>query len=178
MHIQTHILSGWCFGNLFKLTSKERFFCMLAAGISDVDGFGYFISKELYWDYHHLFAHNIFFIVLSSLVLTFFSKHKIKSFMIFLCLMHIHLIMDYFGSGYGWQIKYFWPISQWGIWDQNAWPFFGWQNKVAGIIFILWTLAIIVIQKHTFFEWPMPLLDRQIVTLSERMKNKINSIRR
>jgi len=142
MHIQTHILSGWCFGNLFRLAPKERFFCIFAASFPDLDGFGFLISNDLYWDYHHLIAHNVFYIFLTCAVLTFFSKNRLKAFLIFLSLMHIHLIMDYFGSGYGWQIKYLWPISDWSIWYQKAWPFFGWQNKMVGVIFIIWTLAI------------------------------------
>jgi inner membrane protein len=173
MHIQTHILSGWCLGNLFKLTPKESFFCMIAASILDVDGFGFFISNDFYWDYHHLLSHNIFFILLATSILTFFSRTKIKAFLIFFGLMHIHLIMDYFGSGYGWQIKYFWPASYWSIWYQKAWPFFGWQNKAFGLGFLAWTIAMIFIQRRTFFEWPMPSLDKQIVQLAEKLKNKL-----
>jgi len=76
--------------------------------------------------------------------------------------------MDYFGSGDGWQIKYFWPASYWGVWYEKAWPFFGWQNKIAALFFFIWTLAIIVIQKRTFFEWPMPSLNRQIIDIVKK----------
>lgn len=173
MHIQTHILSGWCIGNLFKISPKERLFCILAAALCDLDGFGYVISDNMYWDYHHLLAHNIFFILSACSILAFFSKNRTKAFLIYLALMHIHLVMDYFGSGYGWQIRYFWPVSGRGIWYQNAWLFDAWQNKAAWLVFVIWTLLIIVIQKRTFFELWMPSLDRQIVDLFERLKNKV-----
>ncbi|HAL44724.1 MAG: hypothetical protein A2Y12_00660 [Planctomycetes bacterium GWF2_42_9] len=172
MHIQTHILSGWCLGNLFNLTPKERFFCIIAASAADVDGFGFFISQELYWQYHHLIAHNIFFISITSLLLTFFSKNKFKAFLIFFGLMHIHLIMDYFGSGEEWGITYFWPLSNWSIFNENAWPFFGWQNKAIAMAFVFWATAIIFIQKRTFLEWLMPSLDKQIVQIAEKIKNR------
>ena len=39
MHVQTHILSGWLAGNLVPAFGpRERFFCMLAASLSDLDG--------------------------------------------------------------------------------------------------------------------------------------------
>jgi inner membrane protein len=170
MYIQTHLLSGWCFGNLFGLTPKERFFCILAAALPDIDGFGFLISNDLYWDYHHLLSHNIFFFIAACGILTFFSQHRLKAFLIFMGLMHLHLVMDYLGSGYGWQIKYFWPVSYWSIWYQKAWPFFGWQNKIVALFFVIWTLAIIAIQKRTFFEWPMPSLDKQIIDLIKKFK--------
>ena len=38
MHVQTHILSGWCVGNLAPLSPRERLICMTAASIADLDG--------------------------------------------------------------------------------------------------------------------------------------------
>jgi hypothetical protein len=35
--------------------------------------------------------------------------HKIAH----LALFHLHLVMDFVGSGPGWGIYYFWPFSQW-----------------------------------------------------------------
>ena len=37
MHAPTHLMSGWCVGNLFRLTAVERVFCMIAASAADVD---------------------------------------------------------------------------------------------------------------------------------------------
>jgi hypothetical protein len=50
MHIQTHIMSGWCLGNYAKLTPRERFCCMLAASWADLDGLGMLAGPEVYWN--------------------------------------------------------------------------------------------------------------------------------
>src|SRR5437016_3393863 len=38
MHIQTHIMSGWCAASLFPLTARQRLACMIAASAADLDG--------------------------------------------------------------------------------------------------------------------------------------------
>lgn len=40
MHIQTHIVSGWCAANLLDLTPRERALAMVAASAADLDGLG------------------------------------------------------------------------------------------------------------------------------------------
>src|SRR5687768_12632812 len=99
MHIQTHILSGWCVGNLLPLTARERLFCMIAAAAQDVDGLGILISEEVYLDYHHTFGHCAAFGVLLSVGLTVFSTHRRLAFVTYLALFHLHLALDYLGSG-------------------------------------------------------------------------------
>ena len=59
MHLQTHILSGWCLGNALPLTGRERLFCMLAASLADVDGLSRVLGQEAYWKYHHTLGHNL-----------------------------------------------------------------------------------------------------------------------
>ena len=51
MHVQTHILSGWLAGNLVPAFGpRERFFCMLAASLSDLDGLSLLGGWECYYD--------------------------------------------------------------------------------------------------------------------------------
>ena len=80
MYIQAHVLSGWIAGNYLKLNARERFFCMIAGGILDVDGLGILISQDAYDDYHHILGHNLLFGLIVTLILTFFSSHKKKCF--------------------------------------------------------------------------------------------------
>ena len=54
MHVQTHVMSGWCLGNYAKLSPRERFCCMLAASWADLDGLGIVAGAEFYWEYHHM----------------------------------------------------------------------------------------------------------------------------
>lgn len=120
MHIQTHIMSGWVAGNYLNLTPRQRGFCMIAASIADLDGLSILFGQNAYWTYHHLLCHGITFAVLFSLVFAWLSPRPIRSFPIYLSLGHLHLLMDYYGSGPGWDIFYLYPFSRRAIFNPHA----------------------------------------------------------
>src|SRR5262245_60059294 len=104
MHIQTHVMSGWCVGNLVSLTPRERFCCMLAASLADLDGLSLLGGWESYWQYHHKVGHNLLIGGILAGLLTVFSAQRVKACFLYLALFHLHLVLDYFGSGPGWEI--------------------------------------------------------------------------
>jgi len=163
MHVQTHIMSGWCLGNYAKLNPRERFCCMLAASLSDLDGLSMLAGKEAYWEYHHKICHNLPFGLLLAVVLALASGWRWKSFFIYLGLFHLHLILDYYGSGPDWEIYYLWPFSHWDVLNTKAWEFYSWQNISTGFAFFGWVLWIAVHDGRTPLEFIMPSLDRQLV---------------
>jgi hypothetical protein len=163
MHIQTHVLSGWCLGNLIRLTARERLFCMIAAAAQDIDGLGILISQELYWDYHHKLGHCAAFGVALSLALASFSTHRLLAGATYLALFHLHLVLDYLGSGPGWPLYYFWPFSQAEWVNPRAWPFFSWQNIGTAVALIAWTVLIAFRQRRTPLERLTPSLDQKAV---------------
>ena len=168
MQIQTHAMSGWCAADLFDLTPRERVFAMIAASVADLDGLGILVSSDAYVAYHHVLGHNFLFGGISATVLTAFSTHRLKAFWLYLALFHLHLILDYFGSGPGWGIYYLWPFSRLEIENPNAWEFFSWQNICAAGFFLLWTLAIVIKSGRTPLELFMPSLDQKIVRAFRR----------
>ena len=178
MYLQTHVLSGWCVGNLVTLSRRERFFCMLAASLPDLDGFGFFISQAFWWDYHHVLGHNLCFGVLLSVLLTSFSSHRIKAFTLYMVLFHLHLVLDYYGSGPGWGIAYGWPLGSWHLMNPMAWTFDAWQNVAAGYGFVAWTGGIAVLQRRTPLELLMPPLDRQLVALAQKIRPQAKDVSR
>lgn len=166
MHIQTHILSGWCFGNLVPhFTARERLFCMLAAGLADLDGLSIVAGQEAYWDYHHTLGHNLAFGMALCLALAVLSKSRGVAFTVYLSLFHLHLLLDYYGSGPGWGIPYFWPFArrQWA--KQDAWPFYSWQNITTAFAFVGWTVWIVRRRGRTPLEGMMPGLDRKLAAM-------------
>jgi hypothetical protein len=164
VHVQTHILSGWCAGCLVgRFTSRERLFCMLAASLPDVDGLSILAGQGVYWDYHHTLGHNLAFGVLLPLVLAGFSTQRLLGFVAYLALFHLHLVLDYFGSGPGWGIPYLWPFDgRLWMW-RDAWPFYSWQNITTAFALVAWTLVIARRLGRTPLESLMPRLDRQLV---------------
>lgn len=161
MYIQAHVLSGWIAGNYLKLNARERFFCMVAGGILDVDGLGILISQDAYDDYHHVLGHNLLFGVIVALILTFFSSHKRKCLFIYLALFHLHILMDLFGSGELWTISYLQPFSDYELYSKFNWALYSWQNMIANAVVLLWTIAIIISKKRTPLEYIMPEFDKK-----------------
>jgi len=156
-------MSGWCVANLFTLTARERAFCMAAASLADLDGLSRLFGQEAYWDYHHVVCHNLAFALLMSVVLAAFSFHQLKGFIIYLVLAHLHLVLDYYGSGPGWPIRYGWPFANWTWVNPWGWEFSSWQNRVVAGVFLLWTLVIAVVRRRTPVELLTPELDQRFV---------------
>jgi inner membrane protein len=157
-------MSGWCVGNLFRITAGQRLACMMAASAADLDGFGILFGPEAYWDYHHKLGHNAAFGLVLCLLLTLMSRGKVLVFCLLIWLFHLHLLMDFFGSGPGWPICYFWPFSN-RAWDNRhwSWEFYSWQNISTAIALLAWTVAIAIYRSRTPLERLMPSLDRQLV---------------
>jgi len=161
MYIQAHVMSGWVVGNYLKINARERFFCMIAASILDIDGLGILISQEAYFDYHHILGHNILFGVIVSLVLSIFSSHKMKCFILYLALFHLHVLMDLFGSGECWTIAYFRPFSNYELYSNINWALYSWQNMLANVLLLIWTIALIISKQRSPLEYIMPSLDKK-----------------
>ena len=125
-------------------------------------------ADDDYVKYHHVLGHNLLFGVVVSAILAVFSVHRAKAFWLYLGLFHLHLVLDYFGSGSGWGIHYLWPFSSLEILNPDAWNFFSWQNLCAAAGFLVWTIAIISRCGRTPLEFIMLSLDRQIVRLFQR----------
>lgn len=163
MHVQTHIMSGWCVGNWLSLTPRQRLCCMIATSIADLDGLSLLLGQEAYWNWHHKLGHNLAFAVLVSAVLAAWSASRFFGFIVYLAFAHLHLLLDYFGSGPGWPLYYLWPFSSDFIVNGNAWEFYSWQNISAAAVLFVLTLFIAVRCGRTPLECIMQDLDREIV---------------
>ena len=159
MHIPTHLMSGWCVANLFPLTARERLLCMAAGSVADLDGVTYLFGQEAYWDYHHVVCHNLLFSVLVAGAFAAFSTRRVLAFLVYLAAAHLHLVLDYYGSGPGWPIHYGWPAWGWTWNNPDAWEFTSWQNRAAAGAFLLWTIGIAVVCRRTPVELISPSLD-------------------
>ncbi|MCF6177705.1 MAG: metal-dependent hydrolase [Victivallaceae bacterium] len=174
MHTSTHVLSGWCVGNIFNLTGRERLFCMIAATAQDLDGLGIVFGQKYYWDWHHVLFHNLLSAIVLTGILVIWSKHHIKAALLYFSLFHLHLLMDYVGSGELWTIHYLYPFNKLELMWQHAWPMFPWQNITAGFILIGWTILIAAQKARTPLELVMPSLDRQLAAKARNMLSSLS----
>jgi len=161
MQIQTHILAGWCLGNSFQLTARERLLCMIAAEIADLDGIGIISSIEAYLDYHHVLGHNVFVGILIVVVLSMISRRLLMVPILTLSFAS-HLVLDSFGSGEGWGLSLFYPLSDRSYVNPYAWSFQGWENSLAMFCVLFPTVVIGVKHRRTPFEAICPRLEAKI----------------
>jgi hypothetical protein len=162
--VPTHILSGWCIGNVLPLNARERLGCMIAATAADIDGLGLLYSWDAYWNFHHKLGHNIFAVVIFAAALMPFASRRRFAFFMYLALAHLHLLLDYLGSGPGWGIYYLWPVSKEFRWmNPAAWPFTSWQNLLFAAALFVWAIVIAIRCRRTPIELLAPRLDRAIV---------------
>jgi hypothetical protein len=173
MHLQTHVMSGWCVGNCFNLTARERLFCMLAASVQDMDGIGIVFGQKYYWDWHHIAGHNLTFGIILTAIMVIFSTHRLAAFFIYLGLFHLHLLLDYLGSGELWTIDYLYPFGKLELLFPYAWALFSWQNITAGFLMLSWVVLIAGYKKRTPLEMIMPGLNTQLVAAAGKLL-KIN----
>lgn len=167
MHVPTHILSGWVVASAFQLTPRERLLCIIAATIPDLDGIGIILGEASYQRWHHVACHNLPFCLVVSVVLAGCVRGTLRRRAVlgalFAALFHLHLVMDYFGSGPGWPIVYFWPFSDLKVVNWNAWELSSWQNTLTAAVLLAITVAIAIVQRRTPLEALMPSLDAQLV---------------
>jgi membrane-bound metal-dependent hydrolase YbcI (DUF457 family) len=165
MHVQTHILSGWCVANLFPCTPRQRLAAMIAAAAPDVDGLAILFGQDAYQTIHHTFGHNLWFALVIAVALATWARPAVATFVLCLSMVHLHLCMDYWGSGPDWHIHYLWPVRGWAWRNPSAWPFVSWENLTAFALLLAWTVAIAVRDRRTPLELLMPRLDRDLINL-------------
>src|SRR6185503_4946881 len=112
------------------------------------------------------------FVSLAAIALAAISTHRLKALLLYLALGHLHLLMDYFGSGPGWGIAYFWPFSRRQLKTDLAWEFFSWQNQLTAGVLLLWVIAIARRQGRTPIELIAPDLDRRFVGWLQRSSRR------
>ncbi|HEY8666799.1 MAG TPA: metal-dependent hydrolase [Tepidisphaeraceae bacterium] len=166
MHVPTHIMAGWCLANCLPLNARQRFGCMAASAIPDLDGVGiiFGMDSDAYQNFHHVLGHNLMFGLLTCGLLAVLSGRFLLSIAVYLGMFHLHLLMDYYGSGPLWPIPYLWPSSHLRFVNPNAWDLYSWQNITIATALLLWTIAIAILRKRTPLEWIMPNLDRQLLS--------------
>lgn len=136
---------------------------MVAAAAADVDGLGIVFGEEAYWRFHHTLGHNVFFGTVLAGMMALASARKLLCFVLYLLAFHLHLVMDYFGSGPGWAIHYLWPLTATGWKTDFAWPLTSWQNYLAFIVLAAWTVQIAIERHRTPIELLAPRLDARLI---------------
>lgn len=145
---------------------------MMAATLPDLDGISLAWGQDAYQRWHHVLGHNVFFGLLLSAGCSLLSRpvHRVRYFLVCLALFHLHLVMDFYGSGPGWEIHYLWPLTYLGWGSENAWEFGGWQNYVAMGALFVWSLVVAWWRCITPFELVAPSVDGDLRGIMTRLR--------
>ncbi|THB71588.1 MAG: metal-dependent hydrolase [Gammaproteobacteria bacterium] len=135
-----HLVTSWLIGNTALKERRNRIVVAIAGCSPDLDGLGLILDRigytsSLYFNYHHVLCHGIFWALLASIFSSLVVKTQrlVTAAMAFI-VIHFHILADIAGSkgpdGYQWPINYLYPFSnnlmlEWsGQWELNAWPNF------------------------------------------------------
>jgi inner membrane protein len=133
-----------------RLTSRRDRVLVTCAGLApDVDGLTLLAGADLYAEYHHVLTHGVVAATVVALACLAVANAKLTTAALGLAAFHLHLVCDLAGSGPGWPIHYFWPISmrEW-FWD-GQWDLASWQNSLIGLTVTLTGLAMALVVRRT-----------------------------
>lgn len=174
----THGLVSWWTANALPLSRRDRLLVFLVGIAPDLDGLPYIVSPELYFRWHHILCHNLFFGLGCFALTAIFAKQRWRSVGLACVAFHLHLACDYFGSGgwdghyvYIWPLPYLYPLIGSGeadnfigpawYWNPWQWPLSSWINQAASIVVFAGFLYTGTRLDRTWFEFVTPGFDRQ-----------------
>ena len=112
---------------------RDRILVTLAGVLPDLDGLTLLGGEDLYGQWHHVLTHGLLSALAVSTALALLAKRKLAVFGLGLAAFHLHLLCDLLGSGPGWPLYYFWPLSrEQQLWT-GQWNLASWQNSVIGM---------------------------------------------
>ena len=173
MHLEAHAALGWVIGNIKENSRRVRNWCVLAAVLPDIDAIPYVFGAEAYGRWHHTFGHNVFLLLILSLIAAWHCRARPgtvgsswQAFWFTGASFASHLVTDAFFSG--WYLHLLWPVSRYGFLPKhhvglehpiNLWLiYFG----IAAIV------VVAVVRKRTPIDIFWPKLDRVVVALFQR----------
>jgi hypothetical protein len=126
-HVFTHIGLSWLVANLARLSARDRTLVVLAGTLLDLDGAGIVWSERAYVAAHRAAGHGIVFLALTLAVVLACAHARWITAALATVSFHVHLILDVVGTG-GLPIRYFWPLSDWGLTWDGHWVLASWPN--------------------------------------------------
>jgi inner membrane protein len=165
----THGLIGWLVSQPLS-NRKDRVITTSAALLPDIDGAGIIISIDYYSKYHHVFGHNLLFGLLLSAISYTLAKEKMKAAILVLLSFNTHILGDLLGSGAGWGIPYWWPLSkkQYEFSAPFQWELDSWQNLLATFLCILLIVFMALKKDRTVVEIFSENADKKVVAVFKK----------
>ena len=126
MHPSSHLIVSWLVGQHLP-ERRDRLLVAYAGVAPDLDGLSLLAGVDAYGQWHHVLTHGLMGATLVAVCTARLAKDRLRACLLALLAFHLHLLCDFFGSGHGWGITYWYPFSTHEYlapvqWDLNAWP--------------------------------------------------------
>lgn len=170
----THAAIGWILAQPLA-ARRDRALVTAAALLPDIDGLTVLAGADAYGTYHHTFGHNVFMAAAATIACAVAGRSRWAAAFWGMIGFHSHLVGDLLGSGAGWPILYWWPLSHAPFHSMPPfqWELASWQN----VLITTLCLAVIgwlgVTKGRTIFELVSPKADDRVVgVLRSRLRSK------
>ncbi len=168
MHLQTHLMASWAIGSGLA-ERRDRRLVAWAGVVSDLDGLSLLWGLEAYVRWHHVLTHGLIAAAGTALVVWAGARDRLRAALLAFVGFHSHLVLDLAGSGSGWTIHYLFPSRALEVGVDWAWELSSWQNLVATMIFLAWSLRAAVVRERSFVEsWAPAAVDLAFCGLVRR----------
>ena len=172
MHLPSHFLAGWILSEIKPLEKRDRWIIALSSVFPDIDGIPIVFGVEAYQKWHHSFGHSLLAGLGLALLVYFLSVRKAWVTILSLVSFHVHIALDYFGSGgpYGsiWSIKYLWPFSEQGYFPSFQWALHSPINISLTIFFMVIVIILGARRERSPFEIISASGDSKVVWVFKR----------
>lgn len=172
MHPSSHLIVSWLVGQ--HLPERRDRLLVAYAGIApDLDGLSLLAGVDAYGQWHHVLTHGVMGATLVAVCTARLAKDRLRVCLFALLAFHLHLLCDFFGSGHGWGISYWYPFSTHEYlapiqWDLNAWP-----NVVATALALALSGWLAIRQGRSVAETVLP--GRWDAVIVETLQNRFGS---
>lgn len=169
MHLQSHLAAAWIVGSALE-HRRDRRLVAWAGVVPDLDGLAVLGGVDAFGRWHHVLTHGLLAAVVTAGVVLALAApasdqvrpapwadpSRRRTALLAFAAFHLHLALDLLGSGAGWRIAYLHPFSSGDIGIAWGWALASWQNVLATMAFIGWSLRTAVTARRSFVEAWMP----------------------
>jgi hypothetical protein len=166
---RTHGLIGWLIAQPLP-ERRDRVLVTAAAVLPDLDGLPILWGLGAYDRFHHTFGHNLFAGLAVTLACFLLGRSRRRAAALAAASYHSHIVGDLLGSGAGWPIPYFWPLSDavYAFAPPFQWELASWQNAAVTVACLAATALIGIRRGRTVVEVASVRTDAEVVAVLRR----------
>jgi inner membrane protein len=139
-------------------------------------GLSLLAGVDAYGQWHHVLTHGVIGAALVAVFTARLAKDRLPVSLMALTAFHLHLLCDFFGSGHGWGLTYWYPFSTRECISPIQWDLNAWSNVLATALALGMSGWLAVRHGHSVAETILPA--RWDAVIVETLKNRFGNTHR